>query len=151
MDVPDWRKANKGRKLERHGMRQRPEYQAWLQMKGRCYNPRDRGFRYGGALGIAVAPPWRDSFAAFFRDLGPRPAGTVLARRDHDGDFCPGNCFWATRKEQGQHRRNNRRFTYLGETRTLAGWAEASGVKYPTLRTRLLVAKMDIGRALGWA
>jgi hypothetical protein len=45
-------------------------------------------------LGEALYGPWR-AFQAFRNDLGPRPDGHVLRRRDESRAWEPGNVCWA--------------------------------------------------------
>lgn len=76
-------------------------------MIGRCYDKRTNGWdRYGGR-GITVCQRWRESFASFLADMGERPAGKTLDRRETNGNYEPGNCRWATYKEQRHNRRDS--------------------------------------------
>lgn len=121
-----------------HGMSGTPEYDAWARMKHRCLNRANKNFdRYGGR-GISVCPTWRTSFAAFYRDMGPRPHGTSLDRIDNEKGYEPGNCRWATPTEQANNRRSNRIVCCRGEARSIAEWSRRSGVSEDVIQQRLV-------------
>jgi len=67
-------------------------YQTWCRMKQKCANPKDPKFpRYGGR-GITMCLRWRRSFKAFLDDMGARPTGLQLERKNNNGNYCPSNC-----------------------------------------------------------
>lgn len=102
-----------GRRNRRHGHRlgpgnavpTSPEYRSWSSMVTRCENPRFKDFRHYGGRGISICARWRESFQTFLADMGPRPRGRSLDRIDVDGNYEPGNCRWATAKQQRQNQR----------------------------------------------
>ena len=73
----------------------------WAAMLQRC---RGSHPNYGGR-GITVCERWA-KFENFLADMGERPAGMTLDRKDNDGDYEPGNCRWATYSEQRRNQRN---------------------------------------------
>ena len=76
-------------------------------MKQRCLNPCDKDYARWGGIGVTIDPRWVLSFEAFYRALGPRPPGTTLDRfPDAGGNYEPGNCRWATPKDQARNRRD---------------------------------------------
>ncbi len=88
----------------RHG-RQTGEYRSWLGAKRRCFNPKAHNFKYYGGRGITMCDRWKNSFEAFFKDMGPRPPGTSIDRIDTNGHYEPGNAKWSTPTEQARNRR----------------------------------------------
>lgn len=90
-----------------HGMCYTPEYRTWSHLKERCSNPNNKDWPNYGGRGITVCKRWRDSFEAFFEDMGPRPDGHSIDRIDCDGNYEPSNCRWATNREQMQNVRHN--------------------------------------------
>lgn len=113
------------------------EYRVWSAMIARCHNPHAPNFSLYGGRGITVCDRWRVSFEAFLADVGPRPAGASIDRIDNDRGYEPGNCRWATAREQASNRRNNHRVTLGGETRTITEWARMVGISDTAFLARL--------------
>ena len=91
----------------RHGLTASPTYMSWCAMHQRCRNPKNATYRHYGGRGITVCERWA-TFTNFLADMGVRPHGTSLDRYpNRDGNYEPGNCRWATAKEQRSNRRDS--------------------------------------------
>lgn len=94
----------------KHGYNRTPTYKSWQLMKARC-NPETktyhskRTFKWYGSKNITVCERWKNSFIDFLQDMGEKPFGYQLDRINSDGNYEPGNCRWATVKENNHNRR----------------------------------------------
>ena len=79
-------------------------YQSWCDMKKRCNNPTQKDYHNYGGRGISYDPSW-EQFENFLVDMGERPAGLTLDRRDSNLGYNKVNCRWATPLEQARNKR----------------------------------------------
>lgn len=87
-----------------HGMSRTPTYRTWLGMIHRCNNPKHTFFKNYGARGITVCDKWL-KFEGFFEDMGLRPRGLTLERKNNELGYFKGNCCFADRTTQARNRR----------------------------------------------
>lgn len=119
-----------------HGLSKTTEYYSWNAMICRCTHKTHPSYKNHGARGIRVCTRWL-KFENFLADMGKKPKGTTLEREDNDGDYRKSNCKWATRKEQQNNLRVNRRISFNGKSRTVAQWARKLGISDQTIYWRL--------------
>ena len=104
-------------------------------MKTRCLNPNSDHYKDYMGRGISICDEWRNDFKAFhnwalangYRD------NLSIDRKDPDGNYCPENCRWATKKEQANNKRVTPLVEFDGEKRTLKELSLLTGVAYQTL------------------
>lgn len=123
-----------------HGMRCTPEFNIWSMMKNRCTNPNCNRHQFYKDKGIKVCDRWlgTEGFAHFIEDMGMRPGPEYSVDRiDNNGDYCPENCRWATKKEQSNNQSRNILIEYKGKTQTLALWCDELGLNYKRVWRRL--------------
>lgn len=126
------------KRFKTHGRSPKDVYRIWSLMRDRCRNPKNRGWRNYGGRGISICQRW-EKFENFRDDMGPRPSPIhTLDRINNECNYEPGNCRWATRKQQNRNRSVTRWLTLNGETKPLGEWAENSPVRYTTIANRIL-------------
>lgn len=124
--------------MKKHGLCGTKLYNVWLTMKQRCYNPRDRHYKWYGAKGVKVCNEWRNNPLAFYKwciENGYKD-GLTLDRIDSTKDYSPDNCRFITMSAQQRNKTSNKRIEYNGETRSVQEWAEKLNIKPSTLRAR---------------
>lgn len=106
-----------------------PTYTAWVNMTQRCTNPNATNWKNYGGRGITINDRWR-SFDNFLADMGEKPPGKTLERRDNNKGYGPDNCCWGALAEQRLNKRNTLFVTLNGETIPFKTACEIHGFKY---------------------
>jgi len=72
-------------KYPRKGVTKEIEYQAWISMRWRCNNPKNKNY---GGKGIKVCERWGHSYLNFLEDMGRRPSVKhSIDRIDNKGPY----------------------------------------------------------------
>lgn len=126
-----------------------PTFSSWSSMIARCYYPSNPAHAYYKKKGIEVCERWQ-RFENFLDDMGERPSlkHSIDRYPNNDGNYEPGNCRWATKREQANNRVTNVMFTYKGREMTFADLVRETGLDKEFLRHRLLRAGWSIEKAI---
>jgi len=118
-------------------------------MKDRCLNPKCKGYPRWGGRGISICEEWKNSYPEFKKwALGAGYQERLqIERSNNDGNYEPGNCRWATQKEQNRNKRSNIHVTFNGVTKVLAEWVEEFGLRYSVVYSRLYRYKWPVEKA----
>ena len=131
-----------------HGMRHTRAYTSWINMVGRCINPKDKRFEHYGGRGIQVDPEWR-KFEVFWNDMGASyQEDLTLDRIDVNGNYTKDNCRWVGLVVQANNKTNNRYIEVRGIKGTIPHFAREYNVPSATLRARIDKLGWSIEKAL---
>jgi len=125
-----------------HGMKYTGTYSSWSSAKDRATNPSSKDFHRYGAVGIGMAERWLN-FENFLADMGERPGGTSIDRIDGTKGYEPGNCRWATSREQA---RNRKAFTIIATPNgvmPLVDYAASIGITRGAAHLRMKRGKLE--------
>lgn len=130
------------------GLRKIMLWSVWSQMRQRCNNPNNGAYHRYGGRGISVCNAWDSDFLSFrgwALSNGYRK-GLTVDRIDNDGNYRPGNCRFATMKEQANNRSVNPLYvllSYCGKTQTIAAWSRELGLNKKTIPRRIRLGWPD--------
>src|ERR1035438_4343122 len=103
----------------------------------RCTNQNNPRWKDYGGRGIRVCLRWRNSFSAFFYDMGERLKGMTLERINNDGNYEISNCKWASYLEQSQNSRHVKPFVFRGVEYTVRTASQTFRLPVTTIRERI--------------
>jgi hypothetical protein len=95
-------------------MKNRKLYRIWIQIKTRCFNKNNPGYKYYGGRGITLESDWINNFPLFqiyvmglpnFNEDNIGRNGITLDRYETNGNYEKGNLRWATMEIQTRNRR----------------------------------------------
>lgn len=123
----------------KHGKHKTRLYKIWAAIKGRCFNKNNCAYKNYGARGITICEEWINNYPAFEEWANANGYNDTLTidRIDVNGNYCPENCRWATRREQQNNRRVNHYIEYNGEKKTIAEWARTLKIPHNRISGRL--------------
>lgn len=121
-------------------------HSVWRGMLSRCSNPNNSSWKRYGGIGVKVCERWL-RFENFLEDMGATYKEGLSIDRKLNGNYCPEDCRWATRKEQANNTKSNVWITHDGLRLTLAGWSEKTGRSQQNIKYRLDKG-MSVGDAL---
>lgn len=112
---------------------------SWHNIKNRCNSPSHHNYERNHVHNAEVCPQWEDDFFQFYADMGPPPGKGYTIDRfpDIHGNYEPGNCRWATTKEQSRNKTNNVIITHNGLTMCTSDWSVHLGGTRGLVRMRM--------------
>ena len=122
----------------KHGLSKHPMFSRYSSMMARCYDKSNNEYKNYGARGITVCDRWKNSAADFIADIGiPPSASHTMDRINNNGNYCPENFRWATKKEQAINRRVTTMLEHNGVEMCCADWGRSLGMTKKAVFDRL--------------
>lgn len=139
----------------RHGQSSHPnggnatkEYNTWMLMLRRCHKVGSQDYAQYGGRGITVCERWH-TFDLFFSDMGAAPSPShSIERLDNERGYEPGNCKWATPKEQRRNQRRAVLIEFAGKSQTPMEWATETGISHKRIHARMKILGWSVEKTL---
>ncbi len=126
-------------------------YNIWRGIKDRCFNLNSKNYKYYGSRNITICEEWKNDFLKFkeWAENNGYKDDLTIERIDVNGNYCPENCKWATRKEQNNNKQNTKILTAFQETKSMLDWSKdyRCKVTYKVLKERIY-KKWNIEQAI---
>lgn len=121
----------------------------WRGMKRRCFNQDHARYKDYGGRGITMCDEWLnyDVWKEWALTHGYTDELTI-ERIDNDGNYCPENCTWITRREQRRNTRQLVKVEYKGKTWILKDLCDAYGLQYTRTHQRIRYRGWSVERAV---
>ena len=92
-----------------------PLYKCWDSIKQRCFNPKCSAYSDYGGRGITICEEWLDFRVFYLWALNSGwEKGLSIERDEVNDNYCPENCRWIPKSEQGANKRNTIYIMYEG-------------------------------------
>jgi hypothetical protein len=102
-----WQAELLRKRSTKHGEANSVEYRLHRGILRRCYERKNKSYRWYGKRGIGVCRRWR-KFENFLRDMGRRPHPKLtIERLNNDKGYGPANCAWRSRAVQARNTRRS--------------------------------------------
>ena len=87
--------CKRGEKHATHNLSKTREYQMWVDMKQKCYNPKNKSYDKFGNIGVIVCDEWKDNFDNFYKWYKSKynHVDSVVVLKHNKGIFSPDNCY----------------------------------------------------------
>ncbi len=130
---------NRKQFMKKHGLTKHPLYHVWGSMKRRCYNKKDRAYKWYGAKGIGICDEWLNDFKCFYNWAISNgwAKGLSIDREKNELGYSPENCRFITMAKQQANRTYNYHIEYNGQIKTLADWCKELNLSYSLMNNRM--------------
>lgn len=140
-----------------HGLSKHKLYNVWHDMVRRCTDTSRKDYKHYGGRGISICNEWLGDLGIveFLKDMeSSHVDGLELERVDVNGNYCPENCTWVTRRIQVINRRpmegrfNANFLTFQSKTLCLSQWQDETGIPNRVISDRVGKLKWSVEKAL---
>ena len=106
-------------------------------------HPDDAEIGAGGTIAFLSSRGAEIDHLVFSKCEKSLPEGYTVERVDNDGNYCPENCIWASRKTQSNNKRNNYNITIDKITKNISEWAKCKKINKNIIYGRLRLGWSD--------